>query len=117
MLVEARVPVTLCTNGSTTLPACRRCSASRSPEYSSEEEEVDEEEEEEEDEEDEDGEDAGGSGGIQTREDIKNELSNMSFEDIMKLQNKVGTKVYNEVAYGSSKSGESRKKKRLNKNR
>lgn len=45
------------------------------------------------------------------------ELSNMSFEDIMKLQNKVGTKVYNEVAYGSSKSGESRKKKRLNKNR
>ncbi|XP_038589733.1 ribosomal RNA processing protein 36 homolog [Micropterus salmoides] len=74
-------------------------------------------EEEEEDEEDEDGEDAGGSGGVQTREDIKNELSNMSFEDIMKLQNKVGTKVYNEVAYGSSKSGESRKKKRLNKNR
>lgn len=51
MLVEARVPVTLCTNGSTTLPACRRCSASRSPEYSSEEEEVDEEEEEEDEEE------------------------------------------------------------------
>lgn len=48
------------------------------------------------------------------------ELSNMSFEDIMKLQSKVGTKVYNEVAYGgegSSKSGERRKKKRLNKNR
>lgn len=51
MLVEARVPVTRWTNGSTTLPACRRCSASRSPEYSSEEEEVDEDEEEEEDEE------------------------------------------------------------------
>ncbi|KAM7008873.1 ribosomal RNA processing protein 36 homolog [Tautogolabrus adspersus] len=73
--------------------------------------------EEEEEEEDEEPEAAGGSGEIQTREDIKNELSNMSFEDIMKLQNKVGTKVYNEVAYGSSKRVESRKKKRLNKNR
>lgn len=41
----------------------------------------------------------------------------MSFEDILKLQNKVGTKVYNEVAYGSNKSGDSQKKKRLNKNR
>uniref|UniRef100_A0A671V4H3 rRNA biogenesis protein RRP36 n=1 Tax=Sparus aurata TaxID=8175 RepID=A0A671V4H3_SPAAU len=30
-------------------------------------------------------------------------LSNMSFEDILKLQNKVGTKVYNEVAYGGDK--------------
>lgn len=47
-LVEARVPVTLWTNGSTTLPACRRCNASRSPEYSSEEDEVVEEEDEEE---------------------------------------------------------------------
>ncbi|XP_033480680.1 ribosomal RNA processing protein 36 homolog isoform X2 [Epinephelus lanceolatus] len=45
------------------------------------------------------------------------ELSNMSFEDIMKLQNKVGTKVYNEVAYGSDKSQRTGKKKRLNKNR
>ncbi|KAI3352664.1 hypothetical protein L3Q82_020137 [Scortum barcoo] len=77
------------------------------------EEESDGGEEEDED----DPEDAGGSSEIQTREDIKNELSNMSFEDIMKLQNKVGTKVYNEVAYGSKKSSESRKKKRLNKNR
>lgn len=42
----------------------------------------------------------------------------MSFEDILKLQNKVGTKVYNEVAYGSDKSQKScKKKKRLNKNR
>ncbi|XP_044045338.1 ribosomal RNA processing protein 36 homolog [Siniperca chuatsi] len=74
--------------------------------------------EDEEEEDDEDAEDAGGSGEIQTREDIKNELSNMSFEDIVKLQNKVGTKVYNEVAYGSGKSRvETRKKKRLNKNR
>lgn len=45
------------------------------------------------------------------------ELSHMSFEDILKLQNKVGTKVYNEVAYGSNKNTETRKKKRLNKNR
>lgn len=51
MLVDARVPVTRWTNGSTTLLACRRCSASRSPEYSSEEEEVDEDEEDEEEEE------------------------------------------------------------------
>ncbi|TMS22920.1 Ribosomal RNA processing protein 36-like protein, partial [Larimichthys crocea] len=36
----------------------------------------------------------------------------MSFEDILKLQNKVGTKVYNEVAYGSNKNTETRKKKR-----
>lgn len=53
MLVEARVPATRWTNGSTTLPACKRCSASRSPEYNSEEEEVDEDEEDEEEEEEE----------------------------------------------------------------
>uniref|UniRef100_A0A3B4Y3J3 rRNA biogenesis protein RRP36 n=2 Tax=Seriola lalandi dorsalis TaxID=1841481 RepID=A0A3B4Y3J3_SERLL len=41
----------------------------------------------------------------------------MSFEDIMQLQNKVGTKVYNEVAYGNNKRPETSKKKRLNKNR
>ncbi|XP_040001115.1 ribosomal RNA processing protein 36 homolog [Xiphias gladius] len=85
-----------------------------------EEEEGDEEEEggsEEEEDDDEDPEVVGGSSEIQTREDIKKELSNMSFEDIMKLQNKVGTKVYNEVAYGSNKSRETGKKKRLNKNR
>ncbi|XP_041789624.1 ribosomal RNA processing protein 36 homolog isoform X2 [Chelmon rostratus] len=73
--------------------------------------------EEEEEEEDGDPEDAGGSSEIQTREDIKKELSNMSFEDIMKLQNKVGTKVYNEVAYGNKKGRESGEKRRLNKNR
>ncbi|XP_020516250.2 ribosomal RNA processing protein 36 homolog [Labrus bergylta] len=82
-----------------------------------EEEDEDSEASEEEEEDDEEPEAAGGSGEIETREDIKNELSNMSFEEIMKLQNKVGTKVYNEVAYGSSKRVESGKKKRLNKNR
>ncbi|XP_074540415.1 ribosomal RNA processing protein 36 homolog [Halichoeres trimaculatus] len=61
---------------------------------------------------------AGGSGEIQTREDIKNELSSMSFEDLMKLQNQVGTKVYNQVAYGDGhRRAESGTKRRLNKNR
>lgn len=41
----------------------------------------------------------------------------MSFEDIMKLQNKVGTKVYNEIAYGTTKAKQTPRKKRLNKNR
>ncbi|XP_037621738.1 ribosomal RNA processing protein 36 homolog [Sebastes umbrosus] len=80
-------------------------------------EEEDGDSEASEDEADEEPEEAGGSGEINTRDDIKKELSNMSFEDIMKLQNKVGTKVYNEVAYGSNKSQVTGKKKRLNKNR
>lgn len=46
------------------------------------------------------------------------ELSNMSFEDILKLQKKVGTKVYNKVAYGSDQSADGCKKnRRLNRNR
>lgn len=57
------------------------------------------------------------SGEIQTEDDIKKELSTMSFEDIMKLQNKVGTKVYNEIAYGTTKAKQTPTKKRLNKNR
>ncbi|XP_029480894.1 ribosomal RNA processing protein 36 homolog [Oncorhynchus nerka] len=56
-------------------------------------------------------------GEIQTEDDIKKELSTMSFEDIMKLQNKVGTKVYNEIAYGTTKAKQTPTKKRLNKNR
>ncbi|KAM9856794.1 ribosomal RNA processing protein 36 homolog isoform 1-T2 [Aulostomus maculatus] len=87
-------------------------------------EEEDDGEEEEEDgeseaseEEDEEPDVAGCSSEIQTREDIKKELSSMSFEDVMKLQNKVGTKVYNQVAYGSNTRQETGKKKRLNKNR
>ncbi|TNN37020.1 Ribosomal RNA processing protein 36 [Liparis tanakae] len=54
---------------------------------------------------------------MQTTDDVKSELSAMSFEEILKLQNQVGTKVYNEVAYGSSKSRAAGRKKRLNKNR
>lgn len=70
--------------------------------------------------EDEEEEAAGGSSQIQTREDVKKELSNMSFEDVLKLQNRVGTKVYNQVAYGSSGgtiSPDKRRKQRQNKNR
>ncbi|XP_075947773.1 ribosomal RNA processing protein 36 homolog [Anarhichas minor] len=97
---------------------------------SAEEEEEEEEgsgggEEEEEDEDSEASEEdvdegpavAGGSGEVQMRDDVKKELSIMSFEEVMKLQNQVGTKVYNEVAYGSNKSQAPSRKKRLNKNR
>ncbi|XP_013885379.1 ribosomal RNA processing protein 36 homolog [Austrofundulus limnaeus] len=69
------------------------------------------------DDDDDDHDETGGVEEIQTKEDIRKELSNMSFEEIMKLQNQVGTKVYNEVAYGSKKSQRGSKKKRLNKNR
>ncbi|KAL3997028.1 hypothetical protein ACER0C_009684 [Sarotherodon galilaeus] len=83
-----------------------------------EEQEGDEEDgNSEEDDEDDDPEDAGGSNEVQTKKDIRKELSNMSFENIVKLQNQVGTKVYNTVAYGSNRSHEASKKKRLNKNR
>ncbi|KAM3623120.1 uncharacterized protein V6R79_007261 [Siganus canaliculatus] len=91
--------------------------ADEGDEYSVESDDEEEEEEEAAVEEDPDPQDAGGSSEIQTREDVKKELSTMSFEDIMKLQNKVGTKVYNEIAYGNKKTGEKPKKKRLNKNR
>ncbi|KAL4639889.1 hypothetical protein GN956_G12470 [Arapaima gigas] len=54
---------------------------------------------------------------IQSENNIKKELSTMSFEDIMNLQKKVGTKVYNEVAYGEKTKPRPEKKKRLSKNR
>ncbi|RVE76643.1 hypothetical protein OJAV_G00010460 [Oryzias javanicus] len=81
-----------------------------------EEDSSDEEESSDEDEDDEDC-DGGGRSQIQTKEDLRKELSTMSFEEILKLQNTVGTKVYNEVAFDSSRSQRSSKKKRLNKNR
>ncbi|KAJ8378827.1 hypothetical protein AAFF_G00233960 [Aldrovandia affinis] len=56
-------------------------------------------------------------GRLQTEEDIKRELSTMSFEDIMALQSKVGRKMYNEVAYGAKSKAAHERKKRLNKNR
>ncbi|KAK9967662.1 hypothetical protein ABG768_002041 [Culter alburnus] len=49
---------------------------------------------------------------------IKSELSTMSFEEIIKLQNKVGTKVYNKIAYGATKQQQKNEPmKRLNKHR
>ncbi|XP_067254707.1 ribosomal RNA processing protein 36 homolog [Chanodichthys erythropterus] len=50
---------------------------------------------------------------------IKSELSTMSFEEILKLQNKVGTKVYNKIAYGATKQQQQKNEpmKRLNKHR
>ncbi|NP_001073413.1 ribosomal RNA processing protein 36 homolog [Danio rerio] len=49
---------------------------------------------------------------------IKKELSTMSFEEIMALQNKVGTKVYNKIAYGDTKQKKKNEPmKRLNKHR
>ncbi|XP_031719207.1 ribosomal RNA processing protein 36 homolog [Anarrhichthys ocellatus] len=82
-----------------------------------EEEEEDEDSEASEEDVDEGPEVAGGSSEVQMRDDMKKELSIMSFEEVMKLQNQVGTKVYNEVAYGSNKTQASSRKKRLNKNR
>ncbi|KAM9770714.1 ribosomal RNA processing protein 36 homolog isoform 1-T2 [Menidia menidia] len=64
-----------------------------------------------------DDDDNDGDGEIKTKEDIRKELSSMSFEDIMKLRSKVGTKAYNEVAYGGAESRAAGKKRRLNKNR
>ncbi|XP_061736739.1 ribosomal RNA processing protein 36 homolog [Nerophis ophidion] len=83
------------------------------------EEEDGEDEEEDGEDEEEDGEDDEDEGpAMETREDIKKELSNMSFEDVMKLQKEVGTKVYQEVAYGAAKRPHgAAKHKRLNKNR
>nr|AAI42738.1 Si:dkey-236e20.6 [Danio rerio] len=49
---------------------------------------------------------------------IKKELSTRSFEEIMALQNKVGTKVYNKIAYGDTKQKKKNEPmKRLNKHR
>ncbi|XP_068178576.1 ribosomal RNA processing protein 36 homolog [Antennarius striatus] len=45
------------------------------------------------------------------------ELSRMSFEDILELQRRVGTKAYNLVAHGNHRGGATRARKRLNKNR
>ncbi|XP_073700569.1 ribosomal RNA processing protein 36 homolog [Garra rufa] len=65
-------------------------------------------------------EDEGGSTQVQSHMegDLKKELSEMSFEEIMKLQNKVGTKAYNKIAYGATKPQEKNESmKRLNKHK
>ncbi|XP_038206568.1 ribosomal RNA processing protein 36 homolog [Zerene cesonia] len=49
---------------------------------------------------------------------IKQELSNMSFEDLQKLKEKIGAKVYKEVVFGKNKNNERPKMfTRENKNR
>ncbi|XP_043917081.1 ribosomal RNA processing protein 36 homolog [Protopterus annectens] len=52
-------------------------------------------------------------------EDIRKELSSMSFEEILQLQNKIGTKLYSQVVYGteSTSAADKKKCKRQNKNR
>ncbi|KAF6718917.1 Ribosomal RNA processing-like protein 36 [Oryzias melastigma] len=74
-------------------------------------------EEEEEDHDEEDGDLEESESGEEEEDGVDEEMSTMSFEEILKLQNKVGTKVFNEVAFDSSRSPRSSKKKRLNKNR
>ncbi|XP_072319616.1 ribosomal RNA processing protein 36 homolog [Eucyclogobius newberryi] len=60
----------------------------------------------------------GGGEELRTRADVQKELSHMSFEDVLKLQNQVGTKVYNRVKHdGGAGSAPGAKRKRLNKNR
>ncbi|XP_051939934.1 ribosomal RNA processing protein 36 homolog [Hippocampus zosterae] len=57
--------------------------------------------------------------GVSTKEeDIKKELSVMSFEDILRLQSRVGTKAYNRLANGAGpRPPSAAQRKRLNKNR
>ncbi|XP_027874419.1 ribosomal RNA processing protein 36 homolog isoform X2 [Xiphophorus couchianus] len=92
-----------------------------------EEEELEEEEanaeedDDDDDDEEEDAEEEGGHTGdgteLQTEEGIRKELSNMPFEDVIKLQQQVGTKAFNEAAFNNKKCRAVNSKKRLNKNR
>lgn len=65
-----------------------------------------------------DHEDGGSQAQSHRKGSIKSELSTMSFQEILKLQNKVGTKVYNKIAYGATKQQQKNEPmKRLNKHR
>ncbi|KAG7251397.1 hypothetical protein CRUP_027708 [Coryphaenoides rupestris] len=67
-----------------------------------------------------DAEEEEGGGNGHTEEDVKKELSSMSFEEVLKLQQKVGLKVYHQMAHGSTdlrRRRGPRGQKRLNKNR
>ncbi|CAL8334175.1 unnamed protein product [Lota lota] len=80
----------------------------------------DDDESESSDEDDEGGEtkEVDGGGNTHTEDDVKKELSAMSFEDILKLQQKVGMKAFSKMAHGSSDGPRARRgQKRLNKNR
>ncbi|XP_043078384.1 ribosomal RNA processing protein 36 homolog [Puntigrus tetrazona] len=53
-----------------------------------------------------------------TEGNLKKELANMTFQEIINLQNKVGTKAYNKIAYGATKpQNKNEPMKRLNKHR
>ncbi|XP_032419716.1 ribosomal RNA processing protein 36 homolog isoform X2 [Xiphophorus hellerii] len=80
------------------------------------EEEDDDDDDEEEDAEEEEGHTGDGTE-LQTEEGIRKELSNMPFEDVIKLQQQVGTKAFNEAAFNNKKCRAVSSKKRLNKNR
>ncbi|XP_067834126.1 ribosomal RNA processing protein 36 homolog [Heptranchias perlo] len=54
-------------------------------------------------------------GGDRSTGSIKGELSTLSFEDLQKLQSKVGLKAYNQMAYGTGKGGHGEKRKRPHK--
>ncbi|XP_034833956.1 ribosomal RNA processing protein 36 homolog [Maniola hyperantus] len=51
------------------------------------------------------------------RVSIRNELSSLSFEDLQKLKEKIGAKVYKEVVFGKKQAGSHEAFKRENKNR
>ncbi|KAJ8674296.1 hypothetical protein QAD02_005558 [Eretmocerus hayati] len=51
------------------------------------------------------------------RDEIRKEMSQMSFEDLHKLRDKLGTKVYNAALFGIKKTKVVKKFKRENKNR
>ncbi|XP_061687134.1 ribosomal RNA processing protein 36 homolog isoform X2 [Syngnathoides biaculeatus] len=53
-----------------------------------------------------------------TGDDVRKELSHLPFEDVLKLQSRVGTKAYKRVAYGAAgRPPSAAARKRLNKNR
>ncbi|XP_014912752.1 ribosomal RNA processing protein 36 homolog [Poecilia latipinna] len=82
-----------------------------------EEEDANAEEDDDDDDEKEEEEHTGDGTELQTEERIRKELSNMPFEDVIKLQQQVGTKAFNEAAFHNKKCRPVSSKKRLNKNR
>ncbi|XP_036442875.1 ribosomal RNA processing protein 36 homolog [Colossoma macropomum] len=63
-------------------------------------------------------EDNGTTAKLHTSDELQRGLSALSFEEIIRLQNKVGTKAYNKIAYGTMKNKQTAEPiKRLNKHR
>ncbi|XP_077428157.1 ribosomal RNA processing protein 36 homolog [Vanacampus margaritifer] len=80
------------------------------------EDEEDSDDEDEEEVHDDDDDEAKVESSLLARENIKKELSAMSFEDVLQLRRHVGTKAYNRVAHGARQPAAA-ERKRLNKNR